>query len=85
MSDMDPMDGSHRGTYGTREGDCWLGAGSPIQERLDAEGEGMVLIHEMLVKDGELQECVYVTANPELIERARRGHERYLEAVAERN
>jgi hypothetical protein len=86
MSGMDSeMDGSQRAEYGTREGDMWLAPGSPIQDRLDQEGKGHVLIHEMMVKDGELQEVIYVTALPELIEQATQGHERYVEALAERN
>jgi hypothetical protein len=86
MSGMNyELDGSHRGEYGTREGDKWLAPGSDIQNRLDQEGKGLVLIHEMMVKDGELQEVVYVTALPDLIEEATRGHERYVAAQAERN
>jgi len=74
-----------RGPYGTNEGDTWLATGSPVQDRLDADGEGMVLIHEMMVKDGKLQECMYVTANPEMIADAERGHELYLAEQAARN
>ena len=86
MSGMDSeMDGSQRGEYGTREGDMWLAPGSPVQDRLDQEGKGHVLIHEMMVKDGELQECLYVTANEEMIAEAKAGHERYIEARAARN
>jgi hypothetical protein len=86
MSGMDhETDGSHRAEYGTREGDKWLAPGSDIQNRLDQEGKGLVLIHEMMVKDGELQEVVYVTALPDLIEEATKGHERYMEALAGRN
>jgi hypothetical protein len=66
------------GPYGTNEGDVWLGMDSPVQKRLDEDG--LVLVHEMLVKDGELQECIYVTRTPELIERAQKGHERWMEA-----
>lgn len=72
------------GPYGTNEGDCWLGIGSPVQEMLDESDPGLILIHEMLVKDGELQEVIYVTKDEELIERATRGHEQYMaeQAVA---
>jgi hypothetical protein len=82
---MHQYDGAHRPPYGMNEGDCWLAPGSLVQERLDAEGEGLVLIHEMLVKDGALQECLYVTANPELIERAKVGHEKYVAQRAREN
>lgn len=44
MPDM--ADSTGRQPFGTREGDKWLGGG-PVQDRLDADGEGMVLIHEM--------------------------------------
>ena len=74
-----------RGPYGTNEHDKWLAPGSDIQNMLDAKGEGLVLIHEMLVKDGKLQECLYVTALPELIEEATEGHELWLAEQASRN
>lgn len=74
-----------RGPYGTNEGDKWLAPGSPVQDRLDADGEGMVLIHEMLVKEGVLQEVLYVTANPEMIAEAQEGHEFYMEQKASEN
>jgi hypothetical protein len=90
MDDGNYIDGSHRrnavrGPYGTNEGDMWLATGSPIQDRLDAEGEGLIMIHEMMVKDGELQEGIYVTALPELIEQATEGHELYMAARAQAN
>jgi hypothetical protein len=75
--------GKKRGPYGTNEGDMWLSPGSPIQDKLDAEG--LVLINEMMVKDGKLQECVYTTANPEMIAEAREGHKRYVAAQASKN
>lgn len=77
--------GARRGPYGTNEGDMWLAPGSGVQEKLDAEGEGLVLIHEMMVKDGELQECLYVTKLPELIEQASEGHVKYMERLASEN
>ena len=43
------------------------------------------MVTEMLVKDGKLQECYYTTEDPELVERADRGHERYLAAQAANN
>lgn len=66
------------GPYGTNEGDIWGAEGSDIQERLP---EGQVLIHEII--DGE--EKVYVTSDPELIERARDGTLKYLAQRAEEN
>jgi hypothetical protein len=74
-----------RGPYGTNEGDKWLAPGSGVQEKLDNEGEGLVLIHEMMVKDGELQECLYVTKLPDLIEEATAGHELYMARLASEN
>lgn len=43
-----------RGPYGTNEGDIWLAPGSGVQIRLDEQGEGLQLVHEMLEKDGSL-------------------------------
>ena len=71
--------------YGCREGDMWDAPDSEMQKRLDADGNGLVLIHEMMVKDGALEECLYVTALPELIEQAREGRERYVAAIARWN
>jgi hypothetical protein len=69
-----------RGPYGTNEGDKWLAPGSEIQRRLDAQGEGLVLIHEII--DGE--EKLYTTALPDLIAEAQAGH-REREAEQARN
>lgn len=77
--------GKKRGPYGTNEGDMWLSPGSMIQDSLDEKGEGLILINEMMVKDGVLQECFYVTALPELIEEATKGHERYMAERASKN
>jgi hypothetical protein len=66
------------GPYGTNEGDIWGAEGSAIQDRLP---EGQVLIHEII--DGE--EKVYVTEDPELIERAAAGTIKYLAQKAEEN
>jgi hypothetical protein len=82
------LDGRHRrnaarGPYGTNEGDMWLAPGSPIQERADEDG--LTLIHEMMEKDGEVQEVIYLTALPELIEKATAGHELYMAARAQAN
>jgi hypothetical protein len=74
-----------RGPYGTNEGDKWTSPGSDMQARLDADGEGMILIHEMMVKDGELQECLYVTKLPELVEEAEAGTPLWIAAQAQAN
>jgi hypothetical protein len=76
---------NQRGPYGTNEGDMWLAPGSDVQDKLDAKGEGLILIHEMMVKDGELQECLYVTANPEMIAEATEGHKLWVAAQAMAN
>lgn len=86
MSELPPLDGRGRkGPYGTNEGDMWLAPGSPVQDRLDAEGKGHVLVHEMMFKDGEVQECLYVTANPEMIAEATEGHAKWVAAQASKN
>lgn len=84
-SDKDYGMGIRRGPYGTNEGDKWLSPMSELQDKFDAEGDGLVVIHEMMVKDGELQECLYVTKLPELIEEATAGHELYMARVAGEN
>jgi hypothetical protein len=83
------------GPYGTNLGDVWLGEGSPVQESLNrkyiedvlggSEEPGLVLIHEMIERDGEVQEALYVTSNPEMIRRAAEGHEKWLAARAAEN
>jgi hypothetical protein len=70
------------GPYGTNKGDQWLAPGSEIQNRLDADGEGLVLVH-WIDDDGE--EAVYTTSNPEMIAEAQRGHEQWVAAQARRN
>lgn len=83
----EPLDGSRRtrGEYGTNEGDKWLAPDSPVQRRFDQDGEGLIMIHEMLVKDGALQEVIYVTKNEEMIAEAREGHEQWVAAQAQKN
>jgi hypothetical protein len=76
--------GKNRGPYGTNEGDMWLGVDSPVGQQL-LEKDGVTLIHEMMHKEGRVQECLYVTKNEELIARATAGHERYMAAQASRN
>lgn len=83
-------DGRHRGLgirgpYGTNEGDTWTAPDSDIQKRLDADGKGMVLIHEMMTQDGKLQDCIYTTALPELIEAAQKGTPQWIAAQAVKN
>lgn len=73
------------GPYGTNVGDSWLAEGSEVQERLDRERPGMKLVHEVLMRDGTPQECVYVTANEELIAQAREGTAKYWEQKAREN
>jgi hypothetical protein len=70
-----------RGPYGTNEGDKWLATGSDVQNRLDADGEGLVLIHEVI--DGE--EKLYTTALPDLIAEATAGHREWEAEQAGRN
>jgi hypothetical protein len=67
------------------EGEKWLAPDSEIQKRLDADGEGMVLIHEALRRGGELQEVIYVTDDPDLIREATAGHEQWVARQASRN
>lgn len=74
--------GRKRGPYGTNPGDQWLAPGSPIQDRLDAQGDGLVLVH-WIDDDGE--EALYTTANPEMIAEAEEGHVRYIAERASRN
>jgi len=71
-----------RGPYGTNPGDQWLAPGSEIQNRLDADGEGLVLVH-WINDDGE--EAVYTTKNPEMIAEAQAGHEQWMAEQARRN
>ena len=73
--------GMVRGPYGTNEGDKWMAPGSDVQARLDAEGEGMVLIHEII--DGE--EKLYTTSDPDLIREALEGHDLWIEEERRNN
>ena len=79
------------GPYGTNLGDIWSGEESDVGRRCMAE-KGLVLIHEVLNKEGQIQECVYTVDkdNPrpemqDLIARARRGVERWAAAQASAN
>lgn len=82
MSNYEYGMGKKRGPYGTNKGDQWLAPGSPMQEMLDAQGEGLILVH-WINDDGE--EAIYTTSNPEMIAEARAGHERYVAEEAGRN
>jgi hypothetical protein len=73
------------GPYGTNEGDMWLGTGSAVQAKLDEEGDGLVLIHEMINKGGKVQEALYVTDNADIIAEAKVGHEHYIAQHASQN
>ena len=73
------------GPYGTNEGDMWLGTGSAVQAKLDEEGDGLILIHEMIKKGDEVREAVYVTDNAEIIAEATRGHDHYIAQKASEN
>jgi hypothetical protein len=73
-----------QGPYGTNTGDIWLKPASKIQRRLDGQGEGLILIHEVIEihTSGDLAERRYLTADPKLIALAKAGYERYLAARA---
>jgi hypothetical protein len=80
-----------RGPYGTNLGDIWSGEDSEIGKML-MEREGLVMIHEVLEKDGKVEERIYNVAqdNPDpemqdLIKRAREGVELYAAAQAAMN
>lgn len=79
------------GPYGTNLGDIWSGEDSEVGKML-MERDGLVLVHEVLNKDGQIQECMYSVDkdNPDpemqaLLARARRGTERWVAAQASQN
>lgn len=79
------------GPYGTNEGDIWTAEDSTVGQRIKNE-HGGVLIHEMLRKDGEVEERIYWVEenNPDmqiqdLIKRARDGLKLWVEAQASSN
>lgn len=83
--------GGHYGPYGTNEGDIWSAEDSEVGERLKKE-KGLILIHEVMERDGEVQECIYSVAqdNPNmemqmLIKRAREGTIKWAQAHAKLN
>ena len=83
--------GGPLGPYGTNLGDIWSGEDSEVG-KMCMEREGLVLIHEVMDKDGEVQECIYTVKhdNPDpemqgLIKRARQGTALYIAAQAKQN
>jgi len=83
--------GRKRGPYGTNEGDIWASEGSAVQKMMDEREPGKKLIVEMMVEDGELQECLYVVDThaglwqKEQYEKALAGTELRREAQAQNN
>lgn len=80
-----------RGPYGTNEGDIWSAEESPVGQ-MCMERDGCILIHEVLRKDGVVQECIYTVKadNPDmemqdLIRRARDGTRRWVARIAAGN
>jgi len=80
-----------RGPYGTNVGDIWSGEDSEVGKML-MEREGLVMIHEIMEKDGKVQERIYNVelSNPDmemqgLIRQAREGTAKWIAAQAERN
>ena len=83
--------GKRRGPYGTNLGDIWSGEDSEVGKML-MEREGLVMIHEVLEKDGKVEERIYNVAqdNPDpemqdLIKRARKGVALWVAEQASRN
>jgi hypothetical protein len=79
------------GPYGTNVGDIWSGEDSDVGERLKRE-KGLILIHEVMEKDGKVQDCVYSVDenNPDmemqmLIKRARDGLKKWIAAQGMNN
>jgi hypothetical protein len=80
-----------RGPYGTNEGDIWTGEHSVVGEML-MEKDGLLLIHEVLFKDGRVGECLYCVdpksrdmGIQDIVTRARAGLALYMEAIARAN
>jgi hypothetical protein len=83
--------GGRRGPYGTNVGDIWSGEASAIGEML-MERDGLVMIHEVMEKDGKVEERIYNVHkdNPDpemqaLIQSARDGVELWAAAQAANN
>jgi hypothetical protein len=90
VSAFDHMSLGSRGPYGTNVGDIWSGEDSEVGKMLLAEG--LVMIHEVMLKDGKVQPCIYSVKidNPDmemqaLIRQAREGTKKWVEAVARDN
>jgi hypothetical protein len=88
---MDLFGPFHYGPYGTNEGDIWSGEHSDVGKRIKEE-HGGVMIHEMMRKDGKLQEGIYWVeeSNPDmemqdLIKRAREGLKKWIAAQGKLN
>jgi hypothetical protein len=83
--------GQRRGPYGTNLGDIWSGEDSEVGKML-MEREGLVMIHEVLEKDGKIEERIYNVDqdNPDpemqdLIKSAREGTKLWVAAQAMMN
>ena len=83
--------GKPRGPYGTNEGDIWSAEHSDVGKMIKDQ-HGGVMIHEVMLKDGRVQECIYWVeeSNPDmqmqdLIKRARKGLEKWVKAQAHNN
>ena len=79
------------GPYGTNEGDIWSAENSPVGKMIK-EKHGGVLIHEVMRKDGKVEEGIYWVeeSNPDmemqgLIKRAREGLKKWVAARAKDN
>jgi hypothetical protein len=80
-----------RGPYGTNLGDIWSAEESALGQML-MERDGLVMIHEVLEKDGKVEERIYNVHkdNPDpemqdLIKRAREGTTLWLAVQAANN
>jgi hypothetical protein len=81
----------NRGPYGTNLGDIWSGEHSEVGKML-MDREGLVMIHEVLDKDGVIEERIYNVHkdNPDpemqdLIKSAREGVKLWVAAQAMQN
>lgn len=83
--------GRRRGPYGTNKGDIWSSEDSEVGKML-MDREGLVMIHEVMEKDGKVEERIYNVHkdNPDpemqdLIRSARDGTELWVAAQAANN
>jgi len=65
-----------RGAYGSNEGDIYLAA-DWMQEKAAEDGQA-VIIEMMRNKQGVVEEHLYVTDDPQIIERAKKGNKLFL-------